>query len=193
MASQHRKLRRLALAGISDSKLVQLLGRLREDPTVLEEQVTRQDIQRSFEDLWQDIKQIEIIGDAAFRWECLSFPKYLAAMVCESAAVRQLMAELWLKRPCTASEPYNLIVYADEVVPGNVLRLDNKRNICCVYAAIKETGPNYLKVRMAVGAHRCDPLLGCKGRCARRYIRMHPHDPAPLISTRQVAGRRRSS
>ena len=145
MASQHRKLRRLALAGISDSKLVQLLGRLREDPTVLEEQVTRQDIQRSFEDLWQDIKQIEIIGDAAFRWECLSFPKYLAAMVRESAAVRQLMAELWLKRPCTASEPYNLIVYADEVVPGNVLRLDNKRNICCVYAAIKETGPNYLK------------------------------------------------
>ena len=180
MAPQHRKLRRLALSGISDNKLVQLLARLREDPTVLEERVTRQDIKRSFEDLWQDVSQVEIVGDAEFRWECLSFPKYLAAMVSESAAVRQLMTELWMKRPCTASDPYNLVVYSDEVAPGNVLRLDNKRKILCVYVAIRESGPNYLKsewlwlpiacIRSSVAKDLPGGISGCFRTVLRRLF-----------------------
>ena len=36
----------------------------------------------------------------------------------------------------------HLAVYADDAVPGNVLRLDNKRKVFCVYVTSKELGPD---------------------------------------------------
>ena len=137
----------MSAAAISDSQLVQLVGRIQDDPELLDVPVTTSSLSRAFEELWDGIRQPEIIevsGDE-FTWECLSYSKFLTAMVQESSSLRSILKNLWMARPCTASNPYHLVVYADEVVPGNVLRLDNRRKIFCIYAAIREVGPQYLK------------------------------------------------
>ena len=56
-----------------------------------------------------------------------------------------LLNELWRQRPCTAESPYHLVCYADEFVPGNVLRQDNRRKCFGMFVTIREFGPHITK------------------------------------------------
>ena len=171
MEERHRKLRRLALPGISDVKLAELVARIREDDIDLEDVTISPDsIRRAFEDLWDKVRQVESIPTSRpakpFEWECISYPRFLKLMVQESPSVRSILRQLWMKQPCTYDSPYHLAIYADEVVPGNVLRLDNKRKIFCVYIAIREIGPLYLKnefLWVPVAALRSKVVKGIPG------------------------------
>ena len=42
------------------------------------------------------------------------------------------------------SKPWQIIAYGDEIIPGNVLRLDNNRKTFCIYFTVKEFGPSAL-------------------------------------------------
>ena len=171
MAERHRKVRRLALPGISDAKLVELVARIREDDIDLEDlTISRKSIRQAFDEIWDQIKQVESIPtsrpDLPFEWDCISYPRFLKRMVQESPGVRSILRQLWMKQPCTYDSPYHLVIYADEVVPGNVLRLDNRRKIFCVYIAIREVGPTYLKnefLWVPVAALRSKVVKGIPG------------------------------
>ena len=97
--------------------------------------------------LWADIVQTETLecADGPFTWQCVSLARALQIMVTESSGLRDALRAVWHQQPCTSDAPYHLVIYADEVVPGNVLRLDNKRKVFCVYVTIREVGPSYLK------------------------------------------------
>lgn len=60
------------------------------------------------------------------------------------AAKRKPFADLLTKAlaraPGTAARPWSLILYSDEVTPGNALKPDNKRKIQSVYWSFKELG-----------------------------------------------------
>ena len=150
MAERHRKIRRLALPGIPDAKLVELVARMQEDDLDVEDlTISRKSIRQAFKKIWDQIRQVESIQTSRphrpFKWECISYPRFLKLMVQESPGVRSILRQLWMKQPCTYDAPYHLAIYADEATPGNVLRLDNKRKVLCVYIAIREVGPTYLK------------------------------------------------
>jgi hypothetical protein len=60
---------------------------------------------------------------------CLRVPAFLDIFV---EAVR--------RTPCSLTSPWNLVLYLDEVTPGNPLRPDNKRKITAFYASFLELG-----------------------------------------------------
>jgi hypothetical protein len=47
-------------------------------------------------------------------------------------------------KPATADEPWQLIIYTDEVTPGNPLATNNKRKFHAVYWSFLELGMNAL-------------------------------------------------
>lgn len=67
---------------------------------------------------------------------------YVAAQ--ESEQFAHLLSRTHEIRPCTPSEPWRLCVYADEVVPGNVLGYDNRRKVWAIYLSILDFGPGAL-------------------------------------------------
>ena len=110
--------------------------------------VSSASLSRMYTALWQEVGHTIALtkeGGGQFDWDIVSFPKLLKHMVAESCAFCSLLRQLYQRSPCTASSPYHLVVYGDEAVPGNVLRLDNKRKMSCLYFAIQELGPDYLK------------------------------------------------
>ena len=51
-----------------------------------------------------------------------------------------LLAEALVRAPATPAQPWHLILYSDEVTPGNALKPDNRRKMQCVYWSFLELG-----------------------------------------------------
>ena len=62
----------------------------------------------------------------------------------KSANYKDLMRQLWRTKPCSQANPYTLLLYADETVPGNVLNLQYPRKSFVASCAVKEWGPSFL-------------------------------------------------
>jgi hypothetical protein len=136
-------------SGIPHTKIVKLLGKLQlEDDVAAAIDVTINTLTRSLVPLYEELCVTEILhlkSGAPFAWTCVSFSAMLRHVARESKGFRDILRSLWQARPSTEDRPYHVVLYGDEVVPGNVLRLDNKRKAFCIYATIRELGPNLIK------------------------------------------------
>ena len=70
--AKRRRLQALAgLGGISDRALVNLLAAVREQPEIVSDSTTRQDIQRTHDEAWESVGQIddlELTEGGTFKW-----------------------------------------------------------------------------------------------------------------------------
>ena len=55
-----------------------------------------------------------------------------------STTVSAFILELYAAKPCTKDDPWHLIVYNDEVSPGNQLKAINSRKLQAFYWSIRE-------------------------------------------------------
>lgn len=154
--SKPAKIRRLfAGVGLSSNhtQLSALLQRLRaHDETDREAALAcnRGHLQRALDDLWKQTCQQEHFECTAHTrgmelGATLSWPKVLQLAARTAPGYASLLNELWRQRPCTAESPYHLVCYADEFVPGNVLRQDNRRKCFGMFVTIREFGPHITK------------------------------------------------
>ena len=151
MAAKRAKLRHLLAVGVPDVKLVKIIKALRKDEETLHgPPVTAQALQRALQDIWQAVGYIEHLpssklGAKPFEWDCASLPKMLELFCKESVHFQAALRTIFVTKPVTPESPLHLVAYADEVIPGAVLRLENKRKIFCVYVSVSEFGPGLLK------------------------------------------------
>lgn len=66
---------------------------------------------------------------------------YVAAQCCYMS---QLLRITFAVHPCTPLRPWSMILYSDEVVPGNVLRQENLKKLLACYWSILEFGSHAL-------------------------------------------------
>ena len=59
-------------------------------------------------------------------------------------AFYNLMLDTSIKNPPTEETPRSLIMYTDEVTPGNALAMDHSRKVHVMYFSFLEFGPNVL-------------------------------------------------
>ena len=148
MVDRYAKVRRLASVGASQRQLVEVVSRLRETNDLDGVAFNRQTVQRALGNLWQKIGTTfslpiqDSIED--FTWHAADLPRLLKLYLDSSVGLRSAFRSTWDKQPCSIHEPWHLVAYADEVVPGNVLRLDNKRKVLAIYVTVRELGPLYL-------------------------------------------------
>jgi len=64
--------------------------------------------------------------------------------VAQSPALAETFQPRLQDKPCTLASPWSIILYCDEVTPGNVLRPDNRRKIQRFYMTFKELGAEVL-------------------------------------------------
>ena len=64
----------------------------------------------------------------------------LYAALDKSANMRALFQDRLAVQPCSLERPWSIILYSDEVTPGNPLAVDNKRKLQCIYWSFAELG-----------------------------------------------------
>jgi len=149
-ASERRaKIRRLATSSTaSQSVLCSIVQKIREMPEILEQPLSRRSVKRAVDEVWKKVgykQQVVLATGGTFDWEIASLPRFLVHLTTVSSTFRNACRQMWEANPCTRENPWRLVVYGDELTPGNVLRLDNKRKFFAVYVTIRELGPVYLK------------------------------------------------
>ena len=74
---------------------------------------------------------------------------YLQGAFRQGGSYTDLLLATYTKHPCTPEKPWNLILYADEVVPGNTLAVRNERKCWMIYASFQEHGQVVLQKEAA--------------------------------------------
>ena len=147
MGKKAAKLRRLTAVGVSQEALVEIVKRLRESPELAEAPVTRRRMQLALDRLWLDVGTtlaLPVENGNEFVWAIADFPRQLKMYLESSPSLQEAYAQAWAKFPSTSQHPWELVIYDDEIVPGAILRLDNRRKLQGVYVAFRQLGPVYL-------------------------------------------------
>jgi hypothetical protein len=100
------------------------------------------------------IVQLQLEDGNMFAWTLGSPVKVLQTHRLESTSFRNLFEALMAKSPSTQQNPWNLVLYHDELTPGNVLKPMNGRKICCMYFSWLEFGEH-------LRSEHCWLFLGC--------------------------------
>ena len=135
--------------GVSDATLSKILVAVKKNPAILESVLpssVRSDISSGLsEQLCRAsmVVKLPLIGGATFDWDVLSPQKALILTMDTNKQYRRLMIDSLQKyaqsSPSRAGSPiWNIIIYHDEITPGNVLRPDNKRKVTACYFSFRE-------------------------------------------------------
>ena len=65
----------------------------------------------------------------------------LHSAMATSAHLQKFFVDRLVDHPSTPYVPWSLILYSDEITPGNVLATHNKRTLQCMYFSVAELGP----------------------------------------------------
>ena len=149
-ASKRRRV--LASVGLATNQrqLARLLKTLRDnaDDAAVVLGSDRWQLQAAVDELWakcgSDI-DLEVNPGVHFKLPIVDFGRTIRAVVDERATFRDMLSFVWNRRPCTAADPYHLVLYTDEFTPGNVLRQDNQRKELALQVSIREFGSQILK------------------------------------------------
>ena len=79
-------------------------------------------------------------GRESFVWE-VTDPAALLNWLCTySQCFSDELLQRLHRHPCTRHQPWNIVIYCDEAVPGNLLSLDHSRKSYCFYWQFHEFG-----------------------------------------------------
>lgn len=133
-----------ATRGASSSAVSRLLSQVRLQPEVLEDVGSRWSLARVCSSVADEVRCRDIVlptkDGGNFVWEVFSFKKMLQVFARDFPNFRKLIQHAIVSRNGTPGQRLRLALYADEVVPGDVLRPENKRKTMCVYLTIREFG-----------------------------------------------------
>lgn len=142
MAGKRKRLQELvSLGGVSDATLTSILESLSERP--VPGGASRFQVERASVDVIKDMVvevQLPTVSGAPFKWEFLSPQLLLQRALGEGGALADLFERRLTSVRPSPEAPWDLILYYDEITPGNVLRPDNKRKFMSVYMSFKQLG-----------------------------------------------------
>ena len=149
-ATQAKRRRLQALAGLtrmSDSTLVQVLAAVREDPELLTDHTSRREIERGGEEIWESVGQsdeMELTTGGTFTWFHSRPSAVLNFLLASCPVFSTFFASRLQASPCTPTSPWRIVLYADEVTPGAVLKPVNERKCWAWYFSFLEFGSQYV-------------------------------------------------
>ena len=130
-------------ARVANSTLARIVEELRREPALLEDVRTRSAVDRSMRYLTEQIStsiEVPLIGGGTFHWVVASLPKLLKLLVERSQSFSNLMVATYARHRCTPAAPWRLVLAEDELTPGAILRLDNRRKTLGHYISFLEFG-----------------------------------------------------
>ena len=146
--ARQRGLASLLEEGLPITRLVRVVQKLKSHADLLAKPPSRKVFRNLQDHMFEKLGEMETIdlGDGKTGdLELFSFGKVLNELAATSPDFAGTLQDLLLQCPPTLQRPWNLIVYWDETVPGDPLRLDNLRKFEAVYISIREFGPTLLK------------------------------------------------
>ncbi len=173
-ARNYAKRRKLAGFGeIPDKHVKTILDESRRDPR-LAENVTKRTLCKARKELAKEVGATISVG--GIRLPTIDFARGLLAIAKTEPWSEAIMAA-YARRPCVdADTAWRIVVYGDEVTPGNILRLDHRRKALCMYITFVEFDYEYI-----ASADLWLPLGICRSSLAKKIDGGYSHFARMLL------------
>ena len=164
----------LSLRGVNACGVVKILEML-EGVAVTREYVSKslaEDASRVLTTL-----HLPLQAGGAFSWDVALPQQLLPHLFAKCEGFRAVFARSLTLAPCSFGRPWRLVLYHDEITPGNPLRPDNRRKIVAFYISFLELGSSFLRTEDAwllLGTLRSSVVknvLGGISNVTRRLLR----------------------
>lgn len=140
--ARQETLLRIDRSSASSSAIARLISHIKDDPAVLEAITTksgRQQLSHAVHSQFDDVAvvlQLPMEDGSLFAWPVNDAGKLFKLFVTSTTAYKELMQNAVDR----CGHTLHLILFHDEISPGNVLRTDNKRKVSPFYIAFAEFG-----------------------------------------------------
>jgi len=91
------------------------------------------------------VERIQLVNGKVLTLPCVSFAKVLPEIVRVSPGWRSALKVAVMAGFGTNRNPLGIVVWGDEIIPGNILEQDHARKSLLIFFAIKEFGPTLLQ------------------------------------------------
>ena len=151
--AKYARIQKLQQTGINNTRLWQVILKVKEDPEIVQEVKSKYTLQKSLAavaDRLGDERKVQLNLEKPFRrsnvfqWQISSIPKCLRSFAQTSSGFLQMLQATYKRKQCTPGSPWSLILNFDEIIPGQILRQDNRRKTWCWYVSFLEFGSEYL-------------------------------------------------
>lgn len=182
-ATKRRKLRGVVgIKGISTEALVAVLRAAKADDLDITSRWQVQNlVSKEFSKVHHSI-ELPLVTGGTFAWKVCRVDSLMLYFASESEDFR---ASLLAALRCAGPRPLSCILYLDEIVPGNILRPDNRRKFWSVYLSFEEFGRERLFLEqywLPVAVLRSSvvgTVAGGLSNCFRLLVRSLLLDPVP--------------
>ena len=111
--TKYARLHELVSLGLNNSEVVKALGKLRAQPDLLDQPVSRQQLERASKSLYKNVGHeilLPSIGRAApFVWEVGDMPKVLKHFTHVSVEFKDMLADLHARHPSSPGRPWKIV------------------------------------------------------------------------------------
>ena len=126
---------------VNNNLLLRVLKEVRESPEILDEVRTRFAMSKGEEDVLNKVGctiGLPLIEGGTFDWKIASLGKLMRFFIDESPHFKEFLQGVYAQHRGLPTDPWHLIIAEDELVPGAVLRLDNKKKMLAHYCSFSE-------------------------------------------------------
>jgi len=184
-AVKRRRLQSLVgLKGITVQALEAVMRNLHDDPI---EPLSDWRIKKFIAEQWSEVSHtidLPLESGGGWAWSVCRLDKLMRYVARDSALYRGVLRAALMNRP---GQPLTLVMYLDEVTPGNVLRPDNLRKFWAVYISFREL-PTWCLTReqfwLPIAVLRTSMSTRIKGgisNCCRLLLRSILFDPCNAV------------
>jgi len=135
LAKRQMLSRMLSVSGINRSNLAAVLSMTDIDATAKELAAA----ENRNDAVEEEVVKLPLSEGGEFLWPVVLPHSWLTA-ASKTSGLGEILAAALRTTPSSVAEPWRLVLYQDEITPGNPLRPDNKRKISAFYASFCELG-----------------------------------------------------
>ena len=162
----------LSIRGVNESTVGRIL-RLLEPQQSLTKWAIHNVLSTQAESVVTHVK-LPLMDGGEFSWPIACPQDLLPLCLSECAGFREVFEQALSAQPATFCRPWRLLIYLDEITPGNPLRPDNKRKIMAFYASWLELGDR-LRLEeywLTLGVLRTSIIKEVKGNLSAVFRRL---------------------
>ena len=130
----------LSFGNVPDAQVERLAKKFKAHPECLD--LTRRRCYDIRGELWDRLSVTSMVG--TYKFEHVSFTKLLRE-VTQQGPWRAELQKLFWQRPITSDSPLSLVIYGDELTPGNILRLNNNLKMMAWYFTVYEFAERFTR------------------------------------------------
>ena len=135
---RRRILNLLCRRNVSELDVLAVLGTLEQQGHAVSRREVRECVDDFTDGVLVPLSIPTTSGPHPFVWTIAKFQHLLARCLAKCEGARSEFRDATARTPNSSQRPWRLALYVDGVVPGDVLRLDNKRKATCFYLGILE-------------------------------------------------------